>query len=82
MKNSTTTQDNSTNLEEHTSPVTSHLSKCVDVVLSKAIKLFPNQKYCMNGQARTLSTFQKAGKVTRKHITPPEFDSLAALKQV
>ncbi len=48
------------NIEEYTSSVTSYISKCVDdVVITKTIKSFPNQRVWMK-EARALSRAKKA----------------------
>lgn len=44
------TQENHINLKDSTSTVTSHISRCVnDVVITKIIKMFPDQKAWMVG---------------------------------
>ena len=54
-------QENHINLEEYTSTVTSYISKCVDdVVITKTIKSFPNQRAWINGEVRALSRAKKA----------------------
>ncbi len=55
------TQENHINLEEYTSSVTSHIIKCVDdVVITKKMKSFPNQKAWMNGEVMAVSRAKKA----------------------
>lgn len=55
------TQENNINLEEYTSSVQSYICKCVDdVVMTKKIRSFPNQKASMNGEVRAMYTAEKA----------------------
>ncbi len=55
------TQENHINLEEYTPSVSSYISKCVDdVVITKTIKSFPNQKAWMKREMRALSRAKKA----------------------
>lgn len=76
-------QENYINLEECTFSVTSNISKCFDgVAIAKTIKRFTNQKACINGEVNGLSRAIKAVFLSGdKHITPPEQDKKADIKE-
>lgn len=60
MFRNATTKDNNISLEDCTFLLTSYISKCVDdVVITKTVRSFPNQKAWMNGQVMALSRAEK-----------------------
>lgn len=76
-KENGTTQGDCINIEEYTSWVTSYISNCVDdVVITKTMKSYPNQKTWMNGEVRPYPDPRKmpCSQVTSKCTTPPERD--------